>query len=717
MRIRLPTYAAMALLLAAACSEESPTNPTPSNPAANAPVLELDSATTTGWPTDTAPPFLESDSSLGSDTTSAPSHSVSREAGAAEGISGALAPSLSVSGSNAATTLVVNGGFESGFAGWTRSATGFGYNGNNAIAWIVGSADRNSYSGGMPHNEPLAHSGAAGASAIENGSTQHALYQDVALPAAGSFVLTYWMRWKNQYGSWQPYNQDIVVSLRDPASGAVLAELFRASQAPTPLFSGGGNFTTANYQQFTFDITSFAGRTVRLQVNQYVCCFFQYMDLDDIEIRANMLDQQITLGALGDKTFGDADFTVSATASSGIAVTFSAAGKCTVSGATVHLTGAGTCTITAHQPGNTSYQAAEDVARSFDIAKATATLALSALEHTYDGSPKSAAAATAPAGLSGVALTYDGSPAPPTNAGSYAVRATLANDDHTTDPTDGTLVIAKAPATITLTDPAPVYDGSAKQAGVSTSPAGLTGVTLAYVLGGSPVASPVNAGSYQVHGTLTNDNYEAPGASGTLTIGQATPAIQWAPPAPITAGTALSATQLNATATGVGGAGLAGSFVYTPAAGTVLGAAPAHQLSVAFTSSDPNYTGAGTSVSIAVLYQFSGFFQPVDNPTVVNKVKAGRAIPVKFSLGGNQGLDVLQAGSPSASTFSCGAGMSEDLIEETVTANASGLQYDATADQYNYVWKTGTGYANSCRKLTLTLKDGTRHEALFHFIK
>jgi hypothetical protein len=80
-------------------------------------------------------------------------------------------------------------------------------------------------------------------------------------------------------------------------------------------------------------------------------------------------------------------------------------------------------------------------------------------------------------------------------------------------------------------------------------------------------------------------------------------------------------------------------------------------------------------------------------------------------------MDILQAGSPTTSTFSCGTISAEDVIEETVAASNSGLTYDAASDQYNYVWKTGTGYANSCRKLTLTLKDGTRREALFHFVK
>src|SRR5206468_3004874 len=47
----------------------------------------------------------------------------------------------------------------------------------------------------------------------------------------------------------------------------------------------------------------------------------------------------------------------SATASSGLAVTFSANGACTVSGSTAHITGAGSCTITASQAGDSNYSA------------------------------------------------------------------------------------------------------------------------------------------------------------------------------------------------------------------------------------------------------------------------------------------------------------------------------------------------------------------------
>src|SRR5256886_9837511 len=90
-------------------------------------------------------------------------------------------------------------------------------------------------------------------------------------------------------------------------------------------------------------------------------------------------NQTITFGALANKTFGDADFNVSATASSGLAVTFTATGNCTIAGNTVHLTGAGTCTITAAQPGNANFNAAANVPQSLNIAKANQTITFNAL--------------------------------------------------------------------------------------------------------------------------------------------------------------------------------------------------------------------------------------------------------------------------------------------------------------------------------------------------
>ena len=119
-----------------------------------------------------------------------------------------------------------------------------------------------------------------------------------------------------------------------------------------------------------------------------------------------------------------------------------------MTGNSVHLTAAGSCTITASQAGNANYNAAPDVDHTFAIAKGQATLALSDLSHTYDGTPKSATVTTTPAGLTVVSVTYDGSATAPTNAGSYAVVASLTNADYQATDATGTLVIAKAAQTI-----------------------------------------------------------------------------------------------------------------------------------------------------------------------------------------------------------------------------------------------------------------------------
>jgi hypothetical protein len=114
-------------------------------------------------------------------------------------------------------------------------------------------------------------------------------------------------------------------------------------------------------------------------------------------------------------------------------------------------------------------------------------------------------------------------------------------------------------------------------------------------------------------------------------------------------------------------------------------------------------------------YTFSGFFQPVDNPPTFNVVKAGSAIPVKFSLGGYRGLSIFAAGSPSSQQIACDTSSPASDIEVTVTAGGSSLSYDAATDTYTYVWKTNAAWAGTCRQLNVKLNDGTSHLANFRF--
>jgi hypothetical protein len=125
----------------------------------------------------------------------------------------------------------------------------------------------------------------------------------------------------------------------------------------------------------------------------------------------------------------------------------------------------------------------------------------------------------------------------------------------------------------------------------------------------------------------------------------------------------------------------------------------------------------------SVDYHFSGFFPPVDISTgqdiILNQTRAGSSVPVKFSLGGNQGLNIFFQDYPSSIAVSCSDGTSTAALEETAAAGSSGLSYDPTTDQYNYVWKTDKTWATTspCRLLVLKLLDGTEHRAYFSFTK
>ncbi|OFW41596.1 MAG: hypothetical protein A3F70_08655 [Acidobacteria bacterium RIFCSPLOWO2_12_FULL_67_14] len=77
--------------------------------------------------------------------------------------------------------------------------------------------------------------------------------------------------------------------------------------------------------------------------------------------------QTIQFDVLPDRLDGDPDFGVTAQASTGLPVTFSASGNCTVAGQAVHLAGAGSCTVTASQAGDDNYEDAPDVPRMFAV--------------------------------------------------------------------------------------------------------------------------------------------------------------------------------------------------------------------------------------------------------------------------------------------------------------------------------------------------------------
>ena len=159
--------------------------------------------------------------------------------------------------------------------------------------------------------------------------------------------------------------------------------------------------------------------------------------------------------------------------------------------------------------------------------------------------------------------------------------------------------------TITWPNPADIVYGTALGAAQLDASANVPG-TFTY---SSPAGTVLKAGDGQTLSVIFTPtdtaDYATTSATATISVLQATPTITWSNPADITSGTALGATQLDATASyTVGGisVSVAGTFVYTPAAGTVLYGGNGQTLSVSFTPTDStDYTTASATATINVL--------------------------------------------------------------------------------------------------------------------
>ena len=95
----------------------------------------------------------------------------------------------------------------------------------------------------------------------------------------------------------------------------------------------------------------------------------------------------------------------------------------------------------------------------------------------------------------------------------------------------------------------------------------------------------------------------------------------------------------------------------------------------------------------------------------VNRMNAGRAIPVSFGLGWDRGSDLLAAGSPASQRVDCG---SLAAIGPMESASGPGLVGGSSTGKYTYVWKTDKAWSGTCRRLVLDFSiDGGARAVLY----
>jgi hypothetical protein len=134
----------------------------------------------------------------------------------------------------------------------------------------------------------------------------------------------------------------------------------------------------------------------------------------------------------------------------------------------------------------------EDYTNGPPVAKQPATLALGDLSQIYSGSARTVSVTTTPANLTGVTVTYDGNATPPTNVGSYAVRATLTSDSHQAPAVNRTLIIAPAPQAIAFTSTPPSHPMQGDAAYLAAATGGASGNPIVFG-GASPSVCGVTA--------------------------------------------------------------------------------------------------------------------------------------------------------------------------------------------------------------------------------
>jgi methionine-rich copper-binding protein CopC len=127
---------------------------------------------------------------------------------------------------------------------------------------------------------------------------------------------------------------------------------------------------------------------------------------------------------------------------------------------------------------------------------------------------------------------------------------------------------------------------------------------------------------------------------------------------------------------------------------------------------DPGGHSDVKTATVNVTWHNGGFGPPLGGNNGPVTQKAGSNVPVKFSLGGNHGMNILRAGYPASGAYTCGGTVPTDATEAIPSPN---LKYDPATDMYSFQWKTDRAWSNTCRVMVVGLTDGQNLTVAFQF--
>ena len=332
---------------------------------------------------------------------------------------------------------------------------------------------------------------------------------------------------------------------------------------------------------------------------------------------------------------------------------------------------------------------------SLTVNKATPTIAWATPSAITYGTALSATQLNATGSVAGT-ITYSPASGTTPSAGTQTLTATFTPTDTANyNPATGTvsLTVNKATPTLTWATPSAITYGTALTATQLNATSSVAG-TIAY----SPASGATpSAGTQTLTATFTPTdaaNYNPATGTVSLTVNKATPTIAWATPSAITFGTALSATQLNATAS------VAGAFAYSPASGSIPSVGT-QTLSATFTPTDTaNYNPASASVALSVAVAVPG------SPTAITATTANGEATVTFTAPSNPGSSAI-TGYTIRATASDGSTVTVNATGSPakVTGLTPGKSYRFTVTANNSAGSSDTGTTSNA--LTISLVNQT----------